>query len=88
MFGQMIKADVQIVRAVRLDGKPAPTTVVRPWLFQPKRGQRPPAPKQIDRSDLKSVRARACRSAVLFLRKRMDTPFDQAQDERGCGWGV
>ncbi len=39
MFGQMIKQDVQIVRAVRLDGKPAPTTVVRPWLFQPK-GQR------------------------------------------------
>lgn len=39
MFGQMIKQDVQIVRVVRLDGKPAPTTVVRPWLFQPK-GQR------------------------------------------------
>jgi peptidyl-prolyl cis-trans isomerase A (cyclophilin A) len=44
MFGQMIKQDVQIVRAVRLDGKPAPTTVVRPWLFQPK-GQRPAVKK-------------------------------------------
>lgn len=44
MFGQMIKQDVKIVRVVRLDGKPAPTTVVRPWLFQPK-GQRPPVKK-------------------------------------------
>ncbi len=37
MFGQMIKADVKIARVVRLDGKPAPTTAVRPWLFQPKK---------------------------------------------------
>lgn len=40
MFGQMIKADVRILRMVRLDGKPAPTTIVRPWLFQPQ-GKRP-----------------------------------------------
>jgi len=40
MFGQMIKQDVRIQRMVRLDGTPAPTTYVRPWLFQPK-GQRP-----------------------------------------------
>jgi peptidyl-prolyl cis-trans isomerase A (cyclophilin A) len=40
MFGQMIKADVTIKRIVRLDGKAAPTTYVRPWLFQP-RGERP-----------------------------------------------
>jgi peptidyl-prolyl cis-trans isomerase A (cyclophilin A) len=45
MFGQMIKDDVRIVRMVRLDGKPAPTTIVRPWLFQPRgqRSGRPPA---------------------------------------------
>jgi len=40
MFGQMIRQEVRIVRAVRLDGKPQPTSAVRPWLFQPK-GQRP-----------------------------------------------
>ena len=45
MFGQMIKADVKIVRAVRLDGKPTPTTIVRPWLFQPK-GERAQTPKK------------------------------------------
>ena len=35
MFGQMIKADVTIRHIVRLDGKAAPTTYVRPWLFAP-----------------------------------------------------
>jgi len=35
MFGQMIKQPVTIVRMVRLDGKAQPTTIVRPWLFQP-----------------------------------------------------
>lgn len=39
MFGQMIQKDVRIVRVVRLDGKAAPTTFVRPWLFQPKGSQ-------------------------------------------------
>jgi peptidyl-prolyl cis-trans isomerase A (cyclophilin A) len=39
MFGQMIKEPVTIVRVVRLDGKPQPTSFVRPWLFQP-RGER------------------------------------------------
>lgn len=39
MFGQMIKQDVTITRAVRLDGKAAPTTFVRPWLFQPRKTQ-------------------------------------------------
>ncbi|MBO9576520.1 MAG: peptidylprolyl isomerase [Sphingobium sp.] len=45
MFGQMIKQDVRIVRMVRLDGKAAPTTYVRPWLFQPKGERGQPARK-------------------------------------------
>ncbi|MBB5988003.1 peptidylprolyl isomerase [Sphingobium lignivorans] len=36
MFGQMIKNRVTIVRAVRLDGKPAPTGAVKPWLMRRK----------------------------------------------------
>ena len=36
MFGQMIQKDVQIIRVVRLDGKAEPTTIVRPWLYQPR----------------------------------------------------
>jgi peptidyl-prolyl cis-trans isomerase A (cyclophilin A) len=40
MFGQMIQKDVRILRVVRLDGKPAPTTFVRPWLFAPSKGTR------------------------------------------------
>lgn len=39
MFGQMIQKDVRIIKVVRLDGKATPTTYVRPWLFQPRKGQ-------------------------------------------------
>lgn len=45
MFGQMIKQPITIVRMVRLDGKAQPTTVVRPWLFQPQGKPRTPPAK-------------------------------------------
>lgn len=35
MFGQMIKKPVTILRAVRLDGTPHPTGMVKPWLMMP-----------------------------------------------------
>lgn len=41
MRGQMILKPVQLVRAERLDGRPRPTTRVRPWLLNlPKYGER------------------------------------------------
>ncbi|WP_264583804.1 peptidylprolyl isomerase [Sphingobium sp. B7D2B] len=36
MFGQMIKDRVTIKRAVRLDGTPKPSGVVKPWLVSPR----------------------------------------------------
>jgi peptidyl-prolyl cis-trans isomerase A (cyclophilin A) len=36
MFGQMIKKRVSIIRAVRLDGAPRPSGVVKPWLMKPR----------------------------------------------------
>jgi peptidyl-prolyl cis-trans isomerase A (cyclophilin A) len=34
MFGQMIRKQVTIIRAVRLDGTPKPSGVVKPWLMR------------------------------------------------------
>lgn len=36
MFGQMIRKRVSIIRAVRLDGTPRPSGVVKPWLMKPR----------------------------------------------------
>lgn len=35
MFGQMIRQPVRLIRAVRIDGTPRPTSFVRPWLMMP-----------------------------------------------------
>jgi peptidyl-prolyl cis-trans isomerase A (cyclophilin A) len=41
MFGQMLKQQAKIIRAVRLDGTAKPTTFVRPWLMMPSGSKKP-----------------------------------------------